>query len=244
MRGWGKGVAWVIRHCLGRFWNIGPTQTMYVPGPWLTSASSVEPSRGDNEILVLDLTGPTQPPQVSGLAQPILDQLRPDLDFRSSRRPKLALNLSDVRPVYVGCFNAGAEAQEVGFGSRAAGRFLCIESISAYDDKPFAAIADVDLLDEAGNRVSHDGWTVAFVDSEERSQEDGTAENAIDGQTTTFWHTEWGDAQPSHPHRLVLDLGRPVVVTGMRYVPRQGPPSTPGRIKDVRVYVGDDLVQR
>ena len=33
LRSWGHGVAWVNGHCLGRFWNIGPTQTMYLPGP-------------------------------------------------------------------------------------------------------------------------------------------------------------------------------------------------------------------
>jgi len=69
MRPWGKGVAWVNGHCLGRFWRIGPTQTMYVPGPWL--------KRGRNELLVLDLLGPEQP-VLAGLAEPILDQLRPE----------------------------------------------------------------------------------------------------------------------------------------------------------------------
>ena len=32
LRGWGKGVVWVNGRCLGRFWDIGPTQTMYAPG--------------------------------------------------------------------------------------------------------------------------------------------------------------------------------------------------------------------
>ena len=32
LRSWGKGVVWVNGHCLGRFWDIGPTQTMYCPG--------------------------------------------------------------------------------------------------------------------------------------------------------------------------------------------------------------------
>ena len=27
LRSWGKGVLWVNGRCLGRFWNIGPTQT-------------------------------------------------------------------------------------------------------------------------------------------------------------------------------------------------------------------------
>ncbi len=73
MRPWGKGVAWVNGHCLGRFWNIGPAQTLYVPGPWLKS--------GQNEVVILDLPGPEKP-EVAGLDMPILNQLRPELDFK------------------------------------------------------------------------------------------------------------------------------------------------------------------
>src|SRR5208282_1106942 len=64
---------WVNGHCLGRFWNIGPTQTMYVPGPWL--------KRGKNQIVILDLTGPERP-VVAALDHPILDELHPELDFK------------------------------------------------------------------------------------------------------------------------------------------------------------------
>lgn len=58
VRNWGKGVVWVNGHCLGRFWNIGPTQTMYLPGPWLQA--------GRNEIIVLDLP-PPPPPDDAGV---------------------------------------------------------------------------------------------------------------------------------------------------------------------------------
>jgi len=75
LRSWGKGVVWVNRHCLGRFWNIGPTQTAYAPGPWLRE--------GENDIIILDLLGPEKP-LVAGLKKPILDQLRPGLDFARS----------------------------------------------------------------------------------------------------------------------------------------------------------------
>lgn len=75
LRSWGKGILWVNGHCLGRFWNIGPTQTAYLPGPWLNP--------GKNEIIVLDFLGPTRP-LIAGLEKPILDKLRPELDFRSS----------------------------------------------------------------------------------------------------------------------------------------------------------------
>ena len=71
-----------------------------------------------------------------------------------------------------------------------------------------------------------EGWTIAYVDSEEREREDGTAENAIDGQTANFWHTEWGAAQPGFPHRLILDLGQTRTIGGL---PRHLPAGSGGR---------------
>jgi beta-galactosidase len=35
VRGFGKGVVWVNDHLLGRFWDVGPQQTLYLPAPWL-----------------------------------------------------------------------------------------------------------------------------------------------------------------------------------------------------------------
>jgi beta-galactosidase len=77
LRSWGKGVVWVNGRCLARFWNIGPTQTAYIPGPWL--------KRGKNEVVILDLLGPEKP-ELAGLEQPILDQMRPQLDFGHAGR--------------------------------------------------------------------------------------------------------------------------------------------------------------
>jgi hypothetical protein len=109
-------------------------------------------------------------------------------------------------------------------------------------DPRFLDAATFGLWSGADRPLSHEGWTIAYVDSEERDQEDGTAENAIDGQTANYWHTEWSAAQPNHPHQLVLDLGKLQTISGFRYVPRQG--TGGGRIKDCRIYVGDDLIRR
>jgi beta-galactosidase len=233
LRSWGKGVVWVNGHCLGRFWNIGPTQTAYVPGCWLHA--------GKNEIVILDLLGPEKP-VVAGLDQPVLNELHPEKDFARAHRPKVTLQLDSAKPVMAASFAPGSQMQEVKFDAPARGRFFCLESLSAFDGKPFAAVAELDLLDESGQPLSHEGWTIAYVDSEERDKEDGTAENAIDGQTANYWHTEWSAAQPDHPHQLVLDLGKSQTISGFRYVPRQG--AGDGRIKDYRIYVGDDLVRK
>jgi beta-galactosidase len=65
IRNLGKGALWINGHPIGRFWNIGPQQTLYVPGPWL--------NKGANEIVVFDLAPSTGFATVTGLATPILD---------------------------------------------------------------------------------------------------------------------------------------------------------------------------
>ncbi len=234
LRPWGKGCVWVNGHNLGRYWNIGPQQTMYVPAPWL--------KRGDNEIVILDLLGPEKP-VIAALDHPILDELRPQLDFARNQRRAVELRADFGAPVCTGSFPAGSNLQEVRLPTPAHGRYFCLEALNAQDGKASAAVAEITLLDPDGRPFNAEGWTVAYVDSEEREREDGTAENAIDGQTTSFWHTQSGTASPGYPHRLIIDLGQTRAVGGFRYVPRQGPPTTTGRIKDYRVFVGDDLVK-
>ena len=228
---WGKGVVWVNGHCLARFWNIGPSQTAYAPGCWLRA--------GKNEIVILDYVGPEKP-EIAGLEKPVLNELHPEKDFARSHRPAVKLNLTDNVTTIKSAFAPGADTQEIHFLNSASGKFFCLESLDAFDGKPYAAVAELDLLDAGGNAISHNGWTVACVDSEERAGEDGAAENAIDGQTANFWHTEWKNNSPNHPHRLILNLGKTQTISGFRYVPRQGDGG--GRIKDYRVLIGDNLV--
>ena len=232
LRGWGKGDLWMNGHCLGRYWNIGPTQTAFAPGCWLRD--------GENEIVILDLIGPQQP-EIAGLETPILDQLRPQLDFQKTHRPEVKLSLASTKPVQSGSFAPGTDTQEIKFAAPVTGKYFCLESLNAFDGKPYAAIAELDLLDPMGNPISHNGWTIAYVDSEERDKEDGSAENAIDGQTANFWHTQWSAASSNHPHQLVLNLGQSQTISGFRYVPRQGEGG--GRIRNYRVYVGDALLK-
>lgn len=49
LEGWGKGVVWVNGFNLGRFWEIGPQQTLYLPGPLL--------KEGTNELVVFESEG-------------------------------------------------------------------------------------------------------------------------------------------------------------------------------------------
>ena len=64
LRGWGKGAAWVNGHNLGRYWKIGPQQTLFVPAPWLKA--------GSNEAIVLDLEEGSGR-SLAGLTDPVYD---------------------------------------------------------------------------------------------------------------------------------------------------------------------------
>ncbi|HZZ44297.1 MAG TPA: beta-galactosidase [Tepidisphaeraceae bacterium] len=228
---WGKGVVWVNGHCLARFWNIGPTQTAYLPGPWLRA--------GENEILILDLLGPAKP-IIAGLDKPILNRLRPDLDF-SPTSPYGHLTLTSLQPITTGSFPPGDASQRVLFDHPITGKQFCLEARSSHDGQPFAAIAELDLLDPAGNPIPHTRWSIAFADSEEHAAEDGSASNAIDGQAASYWHTAWSASQPGYPHHMVIDLAHPTAIGGFQYTPRQGA-SKPGLIKDYAIYIGQSLV--
>ena len=63
------GAAWVNGHALGRFWRVGPQQTLYVPACWLRP--------GENDLLVLDLAADA-PPRPAGLTEPVLDAAEAD----------------------------------------------------------------------------------------------------------------------------------------------------------------------
>ena len=67
MSNWGKGCVWVNGHNLGRYWEIGPQQTLYVPAEWL--------KKGQNEMIVLELLKPEQS-SIHGLESPILNLLK------------------------------------------------------------------------------------------------------------------------------------------------------------------------
>jgi len=67
MRSWGKGVIWINGHNLGRYWNIGPQQTLYVPGCWLNP--------GENSVTVFEMLN-SGTNELQGLDIPILNQLR------------------------------------------------------------------------------------------------------------------------------------------------------------------------
>lgn len=67
MQNWGKGMAWLNGHNLGKYWSVGPQQTLYVPAEWL--------KKGKNELTILELSGRGHS-TVQMLDKPILDMVK------------------------------------------------------------------------------------------------------------------------------------------------------------------------
>ncbi len=86
--------------------------------------------------------------------------------------------------------------------------------------------------------IQSDNWRIVSVDSEELVGENGAARNAIDGDTGTYWVTEWKNNNPAHPHEIVIDMGKEYLLSRFYYTPRQNGPN--GDIKDYELYTSID----
>lgn len=222
---WGKGLVYVNGHPMGRIWEIGPQQTLYMPGCWL--------KKGENEILVFDILGPHEA-RSEGLREPLLDQLQVKKRL-VHREPGQTLDLSGEKPVATGTFKAGNGWQDVRFGAPATGRYICIEALDAIDGKDLAAIAEMYVLDADGERLSREPWTVMYADSEDIDGVNRSADKTFDLQESTYWQTVPGTP---YPHAIVVDLGATHTLSGYQYLPRMES-EVPGAIARYSIYVKD-----
>lgn len=224
MQAFGKGLVYVNGHAIGRYWNIGPQQTLYVPGCWL--------KKGRNEVIVLDVIGPAGKAVCSGRAEPELDKLnvtRP----ATHRKPGETLDTKALPLAAQGSFAPGNGWQTVRLSAPAKGRYVAIEGLNAHDGKQLAAIAELYVLDARGKRLSREPWTIRYADSEDVAGGNYMADKVFDLQESTYWQT---DRKASYPHVVVIDLGSEQTVTAVEYLPRaeQG---APAGLKDYRIYV-------
>jgi beta-galactosidase len=226
MTNWKKGMVYVNGHNLGRFWEIGPQQTLYLPGCWL--------KEGENEVIVLDMVG-VDNPVVAGLRQPILDQLR-GFGAYKFRKQGETLDLSGEKPVCSGRFSAGNGWQKIRFAPACEARYVCLEALSSHGNDDFAAVAELEILGADGKPLSRQHWKIVYADSEEADAANNIATNIFDLQESTIWHTSYSGVADKHPHHVVIDLGERTQVSGFSYLPRMEAGKA-GMIKDYRVYV-------
>ncbi len=220
---WGKGLVYVNGHPLGRIWEIGPQQTLYMPGCWLR--------KGENEIMVYDILGPREA-RSRGLREPIIDSLNlPAIPVH--RKDGETLDLTGETPALTAACAPGNGWQQFTFDVPATGRYVCIEALSPIGKGTEAAIAELYLLDKDGKRLSREPWTVRYADSEEVTHGNHAADKIFDLQESTYWTTP---RDIPYPHAVVIDLGAEHTLGGIQMLPRMES-TVPGAIKDFKVYV-------
>ncbi len=221
--GWKKGIVWVNGHHLGRYWFIGSQQSLYCPAEYLKN--------GDNDIVVLELDGGKG--TVKGVKEPIYG-VNPDPAPVEAHRVGKPVQPEASQRVHQGSFKPGGTRQQVKFATPVTARYIAIVSKNAHDGGLHAAIAELNFIDAKGRLLPREEWSVVYADSQETVSEAAQAGLVMDNQPTTYWHTQWLDAKPNHPHMIVLDLGKEHKVSAFRYLPRQDKAN--GRIKDYEVY--------
>ncbi len=70
MSDWEKGIVFVNGHNLGRYWSVGPQQTLYLPGCWL--------NKGKNEVVIFEMKNSKRHTSLRALKTPILETLKPE----------------------------------------------------------------------------------------------------------------------------------------------------------------------
>ena len=217
---WGKGLVYINGHAIGRFWEIGPQQTLYVPGPWL--------KEGENEILIFDIIGP-QKAEVEGLTYPILDSLN-----IKDNVAKETIDLNDLSYALSLSFPDGNGWKRRKFEKGIETRFIAIEPVETFDAEA-PAIAEIYLLDENGNRIDRETMTVT-ASSEDFSTGNNSAAKIIDLQESTYWRPDDSDKSPF----VIIDLGTVKTVGGIEYLQRMET-GAPGSVKSLKIYGSSEL---
>jgi len=68
MSNWGKGIVFINGINIGRYWHVGPQQTLYIPGVWL--------KKGNNTIEIFEQLNKEPKTEIRTLKTPILHDLR------------------------------------------------------------------------------------------------------------------------------------------------------------------------
>ena len=230
MEAFGKGQVYVNGHALGRFWQIGPQQTLYLPGCWL--------KKGKNEVIVLDVVGPKgEAGKVGSDVMPTaFCQDHPELDklnlekSNKHNEPGHRMDLNSDTPAWKGDLKAGNGWQTIKLDKPVTGRYFAFECNSSQSGDSQIAIAEVYLQDAQGNRIDRNNWVAYYADSEKGNS---TLDKMFDLQESTYWQTE---KEANFPHLCIVDMGKEMTISAFEYLPRaeQG---APGSVKGIKFFV-------
>ena len=119
-------------------------------------------------------------------------------------------------------------------------RFFRLVMLSEVNGRGWSSVAELQVADKNGNNLDRKGWKVHFTDSfEPNSTYDTRPESAIDGNRSSWWHSQWLNGIPPHPHELQFNLGKKSTFQSFRYLPAVIVNNN-GMIGEYELYTSDD----
>ena len=124
-------------------------------------------------------------------------------------------SLTYAKPISAEAANAGAQSV-----SAAAQGKLASEGSTTYDGVSLAAIpaapAAAQVISAA---ISQAGWTITVSSANTATNNGGPL--AIDGSTTSFWHSQYEPTLINLPHTATIDMKNSYTIGSITYLPRQ-----------------------
>jgi galactose oxidase len=145
----------------------------------------------------------------------------PPTDSAGGRIGRYEVTTSDngttwSKPVATGTWADDNTLKTVTVGTRVT-RFVRLRALSAAGNRDTrSAAAEIGLLGGTDPALPRTGWA-ASADSQETAGEDGRAQNVLDGNTNTIWHSAY---TTKLPHKLTIDMKKRYLVSGLAYLPR------------------------
>jgi len=130
-------------------------------------------------------------------------------------------------------------AQTVTFPSQIA-RFVRLTATTEAGNRgPWSNAAEINVLGRDNPTLARTGWSVT-ADSQETTSETAPATRAIDGNATTFWHSQYSPAPAKPlPHWITVNMGKVQAVGGLVYLPRPAN-NNRGRIGSYKIETSTD----
>ncbi|MDH6367612.1 MULTISPECIES: discoidin domain-containing protein [unclassified Breznakia] len=95
------------------------------------------------------------------------------------------------------------------------------------------------LLLEGTEELDRSDWIATASSEYGKSQTEGPAKLAIDGSTSTLWHSNWASAYPEpRDHWIAFDFGKEQTFDSLEYTGRAA--KTNGNMKDYLIQIKDD----
>jgi len=144
------------------------------------------------------------------------------------------------KPIASGTYVNDKSLKQTLFASKSA-RYvrLTAQSEAQGAGNPWSSAAEINVLSGPDPTLPRDKWTVS-VDSAEPPPLFHSGANAIDGSTTTYWHTQYTGTSPGFPHTFTIDQGSVVSVSGLTYLPRPVSTGVNGRIGSYSIQYSSD----